>query len=413
MAGTHALFSPSSADRISKCPASLLRTKDLPDSPSWEAVEGTIAHAIHEYGLLHPQWGISRFDGMTPQEFMLAVELRSEEWAVIPADWKVPVEMLEYVQRSMDWCLELDGEHYVEQRLSISKYTPIGEQFGTCDHLCVSGRTLYVSDLKYGRGVKVYAERNPQLCLYALGALEEHDWLHAFDRVVIRVSQPRLDHFDVWETTPDELRYIGAYLKQRFTLALEPDAPFGPDEKACQFCKLKPTCPALYQRALELSHGWFENLAEPEITVPNTKPDFPLSTPDPHALTTEQLALVLDNADMIRNFIDAAEAHALYMLLHGRPVPNRKVVEGRSVRKIANVSGYENHLRENGVEPFKPQELIGVSEAEKQLRGPAKKELSAFLIKPPGKPTLAHISDKREPYTLTADQMFGDESSNL
>jgi hypothetical protein len=412
-AKAHARFSPSSAERVTSCPASLRLSDGLPDSVSWEAVEGTIAHAIHEYGLARG-FAIDKFEEMEPQAFMPRAEMHEAEWAVVPANWRVPREMIDYVQKSMDYCREYVGETFVETRVNISRYTPVPDQFGTCDFAVIywdaeaREYVLRIIDLKYGMGVKVDAFQNKQLALYALGFMEEYDFAYSFNRVEICVSQPRLDHFDEWKTTADELRVLGAYIKQRFTLALEENAPFGPSEKACKFCKAKATCPALYRRAFEASQGWFDDLAQP-AEQPSVDGTWPLSTPDTRRMNLEHIRLVLDNAKLIRGFIDEVEAHALHLALHGTTVPGYKVVEGRSVRTISNVSGYETHLRENGVEPFKPAELIGVSEAEKALKGAAKKGLSAFLTKPKGKPTLAPESDKREPYTLTADQMFNEE----
>ena len=413
MAGQHARFSPSSAHRIATCPASLRATENLPDEPSWEAVEGTIAHAIHEFALERRQT-IDKFEAMVPSSFMITNELRPEEWAVIPPGWGVPREMIDYVLRSVSFCLEYNGEHFVEQRVNISKYTPVDGQFGTCDFATITNDGLLViTDLKYGRGVQVFAYRNVQLVLYALGFIEEHDWIYNFDRVIIRVSQPRLDHYDVWETTADELRAIGNWLRSRFELALLPNPPFAPEEKACQFCKLKPTCPALGQKMHELAQGWFDDLSEKEIVSPVAPDSFPISTPDVYGLTPAQMALVLDYAKLMKQFLSEVETHVVYLLMHDKEVPGWKVVEGRSNRVITDVAGYETHLRNNKVDPFKPAELIGVTEAEKALRGAAKKELSAFLKKPQGSPTLAPASDKRMPYSLTAEQMFSDESDDL
>lgn len=412
MSGTHAKFSPSSAERVVSCPASFRLSENLPDSVSWEAVEGTIAHAIHEFGL-ERGFPIDKFEAMEPQAFMSNADLSPAEWAVIPPNWRVSREMLDYVQRSIDFCREVPGRFYVEQRVNISAYTPITDQFGTCDFACITrDGLLRIVDLKYGKGVKVDAKQNKQLALYALGFIEEHDWAYGFGRVQICVSQPRLNHFDVWETTADELRALGAEMRERFTLALQPDAPFGPAEKACQFCKAKPKCQALYQRALEASQGWFDDLTQP-IDQPKIDASWPISTPDARTLEAEHIALLLDNAKMLEGFLEAVRASATHKLMHGEPVPRYKLVEGRSNRVIANVAGYETFLRQHKVEPYHPPELIGVTDAEKALKGPAKKELSAFLTKPRGKPTLAHESDKREPYTLTADSMFSDESDDL
>lgn len=412
MSGSHARFSPSSAERVYSCPASLLLCEGLPDTVNWYAVEGTIGHAIHEYGLLHPEWGISRFEGMRPHEFMQPTEMHPEEWAVVPEDWRVDRAFLDAIQRSIEFCLEYDGEHYVEQRVDISKYTPVDGQFGTCDAACITrDGLLIITDLKMGEGVKVIAEQNKQLALYALGFIEEHDWLHSFDRVIIRVSQPRLNHFDVWETTADELRVLGAKMRARFELALQPNAPFGPADKACQFCKVKATCPALYQRSLEAAKGWFDDLTQP-VEQPSLEGSWPISTPDARMMKPEHMALLLDNAKMLEDFIKSVREHAVHKLMHGESVPHYKLVEGRSNRVVSDVAGYETLLRNNGVEPYHPPELIGVGDAEKALKGPAKKELSAFLTKPRGKPTLAHESDKREPYTLTASEMFEDAAQD-
>lgn len=388
--------------------------KDLPDTVSWAAVEGTIAHYIHEYCL---NMGVTpdKFVGMSPVQFMDPTEMTEEEWAVVPYsrglrddDYIWTSHDADLLQRSLDFCLEIEGDRFVEQRLDISKYTPIPDQFGTSDHIVIEKRrnTLYVDDLKWGTGVKVYAHRNYQAALYALGVIEEYDWLYDFDKVVVRIMQPRLDHFDVWETTVGELREIGRYLLERFTLALQPDAPFGPTEKACKFCKAKATCPALAKRAQELALGMFEDLTA-EIQPPVELATWPLSAPSTEPMTAEQMAAVLDNRNLIRDFLEAVETRATHNLMHSIDVPGYKLVEGRSQRVIKDREGYENYLATNEVDPYKPLEPINITDAEKALKTKDKKAgLAAFLDKPRGKPTLAHVSDKREAYTATADSMF-------
>ena len=418
MSGQHASFSPSSAHRVITCPASFLACKDLPDTPNWAAVEGTIAHFIHEYCLLNDK-SPDVFVGMRPIQFMDPTEMRPEEWAVVPdsrglrdANGNDPSYYwtqadADLLKLSIERCLDIVGDRYVEQRLDISKYTPIPGQFGTSDHIVIGkfSRTLYVDDLKWGVGVKVYAEMNYQAILYALGVIEEYDFLYDFDKVVIRIMQPRLDHFDEWHTTADELREIGKYILERFTLAMQPNAPFNPDEKACKFCKAKATCPALAQRAQEVALGMFDDL-DSEIPAPKLK-DWPLSAPDHDAMTPEQMSAVLLNRSLIEGFFEALEKRATYMLLHSQPVPNFKLVEGRSVRVVKNSEGYEAYLREHGVEPYRAPELVTITEAEKALKTKDKKAgLAAYLDKPRGKPTLALASDKREAYTATSDDMF-------
>lgn len=408
MSGQHAAFSPSSAHRVVVCPASFLQAQNEPREPSWFAVEGTIGHFIHEVCLSFPVRPVD-FVGKRPAEFIPSADLDPEEWALVPADWVVDDTFANHVLRSVEWCEQYHGERHVETRVNISHYTPIPDQFGSCDFACMmEDGTLVIVDLKMGQGVKVYADRNHQLALYALGFLEKFDWLYAFHKVKICVSQPRLDHFDAWDTTADELRAFGYEMKERFTLALDPDAPFNPDEKACKFCPVKGKCPALAQRAQELAHGMFDVLGD-EVATPSLKHDWPLSHPSAALMTPEQTAAVLKNRALIQDFLDAVEAHATHLLLHGQEVPDFKLVEGRSSRVVRDSDGFAQYLKDNGVEPFKAPALITLTDAEKALKTKEKKAgLAAFTDKPRGKPTLAPVGDKREAYTVTSDQMFDD-----
>ena len=407
MSGQHAAFSPSSAHRVVTCPASFRASLDAPRTVSWFAVEGTIGHAIHEHMLLN-NTPSKYFIGLRPEKFMEPSEMDPEEWALVPAEWVPDAEFVAAVERSVDWCRDYNGEHHIEQRVDISLYTPIEKQFGSCDFACIMrDGTLAIIDLKMGTGVKVYAERNHQLALYALGFIEKWDALYAFSKVHVCVSQPRLDHFDRWETTADELRAFGLEMKERFTLALEPDAPYNPDEKACKFCPAKGTCPALAQRAQELAQGMFDALGD-EVKTPSLSDAWAISGPDPRALKPEQMAAILQHSSLITDFLDAVQAQATHLLLHGQDVPGYKLVEGRSSRVVKDGDGFASYLKEHGVEPYKPAELITLTAAEKALGSKKKAGLAAYTEKPRGKPTLAPLEDKREAYTVTSDQMFDD-----
>lgn len=420
MAGVHAAFSPSSAKRVIDCPASFKACQGEPDNTSFAAVEGTIAHYIHEQTLLDALNGSGlitpeKFEGMRPVQFLPSDELSEQEWATIPdtqgrdpdSDYHWTSSDSEKLWESINWCLAIKGEHYVEQRVNISLYTPIPEQFGTSDHFVIEEGTgtLYVSDLKWGKGVKVFAKKNYQGILYALGVIEEWDWLYGFDKVVIRIAQPRLDHFDVWETTAAELREVGRYILERFTLALDPNAPFNPTEEACKFCAFKAKCPALAQRAQELALGMFDDL-DAEIAAPALR-DWPLSAPSVKEMTPDEIAGVLCHYDLVHDFLEAVKAQATHMILHGQPVPGWKLVEGKANRFVKDKDGFAAYLTERGVKPYREPELISLTEAEKGLKGKeAKAGLAAFLEKPRGKPTLAPESDKREAYRDTSDAMF-------
>ena len=427
MSGSHAFFAPSSAHRVATCPASLLQTKDLPDNVSFEAVEGTVAHYIHEQCLLH-NIPATNFVGMSPHQFMDRTELTNDEWSLLPwsrlgqdTDFIVTDDMAAYVQESVDFCAGHVGKHYVEQRVNVSMYTPLDDQFGTCDFAAITkDDVLHIIDLKFGKGVKVFAERNLQLIMYALGFIEEHDMFYSFDRVNITISQPRLDHRDTWETTATELREVGLWLKERFTLALQPDAPFHPEEHACKFCKLKPVCPALAERAKQLALTMFDKI-EGDIAKPEPDGDWPLSAHEVAPLTPEQLAVVLDNAKLIEGFLSAAKDHAVHLLLHDSPVPRYKLVEGRTIRVWkGDDESIVSALETLGVDdPFKPRSIISVADAEKQLKklkalkdDEISARFAAMIDKPAGSPTLAPESDKRKAYTAKASDMFTAAADN-
>lgn len=417
MSGAHAAFSPSSAHRVVTCPASFRACEGLPNPPSFFAVEGTIAHSIHEHILLNGT-PAKYFIGQRPHAFMEVAEMDADEWALVPPDWVVDEEHVNHVVRSVEWCQQFTGEYHIEQRVDISKYTPIEKQFGSCDFACIArDGTLTIVDLKFGKGVKVYAERNHQLALYALGFIEAWDWLYAFDKVEVCVSQPRLDHFDMWRTTAAELRTFGAEMNRRFALALLPDAPFNPEEKACQFCVFKGQCPALAQRMQEVALAMFD-VIDDEIPAPSLKHDWPIVGPSAQGMTPEQISSVLAHAALLTGFLEDVKQHAMGLMLHSQAVPGYKLVEGRSHRRWKTsreeAAGW---MTANGIEPYKEPELISPAAAEDLIpaKGKEKKEikarLAALVEKPRGAPTIAPVSDKREAYTATADDMFSDVSN--
>ena len=168
-------------------------------------------------------------------------------------------EMADYVRVYVDYVnsLIVDSDDFaIEQRVDYSDWVPGG--FGTADAVVLRGQTLHVIDLKYGMGVRVDAEENPQGMLYALGAYSCYSMITDIEDVVISIVQPRLDHISEWKINTRDLLKWAELAKQRAEATQEPDAPRQPGEKQCRFCKAKATCEALYDYTAKVLGSEFD-----------------------------------------------------------------------------------------------------------------------------------------------------------
>lgn len=361
----HAKLSASGSHRWLACPGSISAEDAIPSRPSSPfAHEGTCAHELAELVLRN---GGTAFDWVGRQ-------------LVENNEHTVEHDMATHVQEYVDYVAGLGGFQEYEQRVDFSEWVPGG--FGTADSIVTVDDTLYVVDLKYGKGVEVYADHNPQGMLYALGALSERDMLEDFARVVIVIHQPRRDHVSEWETTPQAVYEWAEWVKERARLALSKDAPRVPGEKQCRFCAAKARCPALFRHTQEALLADFDSL------------DGDLA--EPSALSDAQLRQVLDNKKLIASFLDAVEEHVNERLSHGDTFPGYKLVAGRSVRRWKDASEAEKALVDRLGDDAFERKLLTVAKAEK-LMGKAKaKDLAPLIEKPEGAPTLAPESDKRK-----------------
>lgn len=361
----HAKLSASGSHRWLACPGSVSAEDAIPSRPSsLFAHEGTCAHELAEL-VLHN--GGTAFDWVGRQ-------------LVENNEHTVEHDMAAYVQEYVDYVASLGGHQEYEQRVDFSDWVPGG--FGTSDGIVTNGDTLYVVDLKYGKGVRVDADHNPQGMLYALGALSERDMLQDFERVVIVIHQPRLDHISEWETTPAQIYEWAEWVKERAALALSADAPRQPGEKQCRFCAAKATCPALFRHTQETLLADFDSL---DGELPSTD-----------TLSDAQLRQVLDNKKLIASFLDAVEDHVNERLGRGDTFPGYKLVEGRSVRRWKDASEAEKALVDRLGDDAFERKLLTVAKAEKLIGKAKAKDLAPLIEKPEGAPTLAPESDKRK-----------------
>ncbi len=411
MSGLHARYSPSSAHRIIDCPASLQACDGVADDAGYEAVEGTVAHWLHEEWLLTGKRP-TQFLGKRPWSFIPHNELTSQEWQLLrheigtERDLFVDEGMLNYVEESVLWCREVPGDHFIEKRVNISPWCPIPDQFGTADHFACQPGKLVITDFKYGRGVQVYAERNYQAILYALGVINEYDWEYDFDEVVIRIAQPRLGHFDVWETTKAELLQIGEFIKERFAIAHGENPPFGPTEQACKFCRVSYKCKALADKVLDY-FDFEEDASRDDVKL------------EAEFLTLERAVEIFKMRGLFKLWIGAVEADIATRLSRDPDsVPGLKLVAGRSVRYWPNPDKVRDDLALYIDEDklYKPREMISPAQAEKLLSKGDRPIVSVLADKKPGKPTIVDADDPRPKWegdnAAVASSHFDDESDD-
>lgn len=364
----HAKLSASGSSRWLNCAGSVRAEEKLPDGGSFFAAEGTAAHALSEFCLIEgcpAESCIGRvFEGFTVDNYMA-----------------------EFVQQYIDYVQQHSGVMYIEERVDFSPWVPEG--FGTSDCLVVDGDTLYVIDLKYGKGVRVDADNNSQAMLYALGALNGVATFLDIKKIVCVIVQPRLDHISEWEIAHDDLIAWGESVKPKAQLALTTDAPRTPHEKACEWCKAKPTCPEQRELVERVIMMGFDSLEDESPTMPDT-------------LNDSQLRQALEHKKLITSWLDSVESLITARLESGEPFEGFKLVAGRSLRKWADEDSAEPQLVELLGEKAHSKNLISPAQAEKVLGKARAKLVADLIVKPEGRPTLAREDDTRPAINCTA-----------
>ena len=383
----HALLSASGAHRWLNCPPSAMLEAELPDSTSVYAMEGTLAHEICEVKL-RSHLGAMAKSAVTRHLNKLKRDKLFDE------------EMIEYADGYVDYIIEKtssnDAVILVEERLDFSEYVPEG--FGTGDCIIIQDGTLTVIDFKYGKGVPVFAENNPQMKLYALGAIEMFGFIYDFDKVEMCIYQPRISNISESVMSVKDLTEWGnCTVKPTAAIAIAGGGEFNAGEH-CTFCKMKNRCRKLADYCLETVKEEFEDLD---------------GNLDKSLLEPDDIAMIVGRIKTVQNWLKDVESYAINGMLEGKlEVPGYKVVEGRSNRKFTDQDKVIDILLADGYPEFviyKPKELVAMTNLEKLIGKKKFHELiGEYIEKPKGKPTLAPVSDKRPVYT-TADD-FEDES---
>ena len=362
----HAVLSASSAHRWLACPPSAMLEKELPDETTVYAEEGSVAHEVAEYKV---RWYLGERDIPMPSTGNFnaeEIDRYTDSYAYYVTD------KIETIRKSCP-----DAVVLVEQRLDFSNYVEDG--FGTGDLVIVADDVIQVIDFKYGKGVAVSAEHNPQMMLYALGALNLYDYLYDIKMVKMAIVQPRLDSISEWEMSVDELlSWAENTLKPIAQRAANGEGEFKAGSH-CRFCKLRATCRKRAEFMLETAKHEFKEPAE---------------------LTDEEIAGVLTIAADLSKWAEDVFAYAQAKAINeGKHWRGFKVVEGRSKRQYADEDKIAEVCRDNGytLSQIYKNTLIGITEMEKLMGKKQFRELlGEYIIKPKGKLTLVPESDKRE-----------------
>jgi hypothetical protein len=293
----------------------------------------------------------------------------------------------------------------VDQRVPLY-YLP--SQKGTLDVAIVGYDRIIILDLKYGAGVGVYAKENEQLTIYAeseIRVLEQIELFAPTTPVHLIIWQPR-DRNDSnplreWVITRGELSEHAEKIAKQATNILKGENLIFCPGVACKFCPATPICKPYATRGLTAL-----------TVIDDTPVDAVIAAPRQHivdvaAIPREKRQVILDHKSDLIAFLEAVENQEIFELSHGAPRLQFKLVEGKSNRQWKEEKQAATYLAKKGVTidaiyPPIPPEMVSPAQSEKALRAAGvsitedvKRELSAFITKPPGKPTLARIDDKR------------------
>ena len=370
MPNAHALLSPSAAHRWIHCTPSVRLEEGVRDEGSDFAAEGTLAHAVASRKILET---LGRPHDEQDREIG---ELRERYYSEEMEGYTDTYRSIVLEKFNEAKTRSKDARLLVEVRLDFGAFLP--DAFGTADAVIIADDLMEVIDFKYGKGVKVDADHNPQMMIYALGALDEFLLDYDIKRVRMTIVQPRIDNLS-------ECGMMVGELTAWRTVTLKPAA-----EKAfagvgdqvpgewCQFCKVRATCSAIAEKARQICN---EDFREARL------------------ISDEDIPGLLPLVPVLKGWLEDFASHALQRALDGATIKGYKLVEGRSNRQVTDQDALLGALLVKGYQRddlLKKPELRPIGELEKLVGKKAFAEIGKpWLVKPQGKPTLAEESDKR------------------
>lgn len=357
----HALLSASSAHRWLACPPSAVAAEAYPQQDTTFTREGTLAHEVAE------------------------VYARGD---ITMAAGEITQEMIDCAEGYRDYIQEQTKSNaatvLLEQRVDFSAWVPAG--FGTADCIIIQGDTMDVIDYKYGQGVKVSAEDNPQMKLYGLGAWNDFGFVYDVKTVRLHIYQPRMNNISVAELTVEQLiEWADKTVKPTAAQAAKGKGKHSAGEH-CRFCPHAGRCRTLTRACTEA------------VTTHGMRANVPVLAP-------WEVAEVLQMEPLISLWLKRVKDQALTTMMNGGEVPGYKVVAGRGSRAWKDELEVAATLSTvYSKEDYTKTELLSVAAMEKALGKKKVTELLADLIEAKnGAPTIAPESDKRPAYDREAE----------
>lgn len=430
----HAKFSPSKMQRIIACPGSVALEDGVADTRNDYADEGTIAHDLAAR-VLRGEDKLSGYIGLyayIDTQGVVVYHPGSGGKHPVTADMAEAVQVYaDSVRRKAHGKLLL-----VEQRVDFSQAADVPEQFGTSDAIIIDLETgeIWIIDLKFGMGVKVYAEGNEQMLTYAVGVLETFAEILPAEitKIHLMISQPRLDHEDVWTCTVADVQKHVAKMREAISKAacgldmyrdnkIVPDVYFEAGEKQCKFCKAKAFCPTLAASVAEAvtnDFKAFENVENINKVV---------AGPMPRAPSPELIGARFGLIPLVEMWVEATRAETERMVFAGMDVigldgQRMKLVEGKKGNRA-----WKDEKQAEGVlagfmpvdKLYKPREIVTPSVAgkffgeRKKSPSPHWADVQKLYHQPPGRPSVVLGSDPRPAWSGEAhDSEFTDVSSD-
>lgn len=387
----HALLSASGAHRWLACTPSAKLEDQFPDTESEAAAEGTLAHELAEMKVRNYFFPKE----LGKRKLNSAVKKLSESGL-----WKD--EMQGYTDDYLDYIkttalsLKSMPSVRIEQRVYFKEYTLADpedeiEGSGIADCILLYGDTVHVIDFKYGKGVPVSAEENPQLMLYALGAYQAYRMLYPISKAKLTIVQPRLDSISEWGCPVDDLLKFGEYVKERAALAVKGEGDYSPGKDVCRFCRASAQCRARAEENVRLA--FFTDKL-------------------PSLISNEEVGQYLEKGVDVAKWLEKLKEYALKECLAGKAVPGWKAVEGKGGREWADIDKAFDILTKSGLAPEEmlwERKPLTAPQTEKLIgKRDFQESVGEFVIKKPGKPALVKESDKRPAITnkVTAAEAF-------